>query len=77
MQESIDSHLVQVMELIITSDNDPISREQPLLAYAASSDLDILTLSQAMKALDHEEFQEAMSQEFNSHCDKKHWLFVL
>jgi len=56
MQESIDSHLVQVMESIIMLDDDPISGEQPLLAYAASSDPDILTLSQAMKAPDHEEF---------------------
>ncbi len=48
-QEYIDSHLVQVMESIVVSDDDPISGEQPLLAYADSSDPDILTLSQLMK----------------------------
>jgi len=77
MQESFDLNLVQVMGSIIMSDDDPISREQPLLAYAASSDPDILTLSKLMKAPDHVEFREAMLQEFDSHCGKKHWLFVL
>jgi len=59
------------------SNDDTISGEQPLLAYTASSDLDILTLSQAMEALDCEEFQAAMLQAFDSHGDKEHWLFVL
>ncbi len=76
-REFIDSHLVQVMESIVMSNDDTISGEQPLLAYAASSDPDILTLAQAMEAEDCEEFQAAMSQEFDSHCDKMHWLFVL
>jgi len=77
MQESLDLNLVQVMESIIMSDDDPISREKPLLAYAASSDPDILTLPNVIKAPDREEFREAMLQEFDSHCGKKHWLFVL
>jgi len=49
------------------SKDDTISGEHPLLAYTASSDLDILTLSQAIEAPDCEEFQAAMLQEFNSH----------
>jgi len=76
LRESLDSHLVQVMESIIMDDEDPISGVQPLLAYAMSNDPDILTVDRAMRAPDAEQFRAEMSREFNAHCDKGHWVFV-
>jgi len=77
MQESIDLNLVQVMESIIVDNDDLVTRVQPLLAFATSSNPNILNLKQAMKAPDSKQFWKAMKQEFNSHTNQKHWVFVL
>ncbi len=77
LQESIESHLVQVMESTFLADDDPVTNEHPLVALAASNDPDILTLKQAMQAEDADKFRESMVQEFNDHCNKEHWAFVL
>jgi len=77
MQESLESHLVQVMESIVLNDDDPVNGVQPLLAYATSSDPDILNLKQAMLAHDKKYFLKAMRQEFDSHTKQEHWVFVL
>ncbi len=77
MQESIDSNMVQVMESIILDDDDPVTRVQPLLAFATTSNPNILNLKQAMKASDSKQFCKAMKQEFNSHTKQKHCVFVL
>jgi len=77
LRDSIESHMVQVYESIFMDNNDPVTNEHPLSALAASNDPDILNLSQAMKVPDAAEFQKSMAQEFNAHCNKKHWTFVL
>jgi len=77
MQESLESHLVQVMESIVLNDDDPVNGVQPLLAYTTSSDPNILNLKQAMLAPNKKYFLKVMRQEFDSHTKQKHWVFVL
>jgi len=62
---------------VLSDDDDPLTGVQPLLAYATSSDPDILNLKQAMRACDKKDFLKAMKQEFDSHTKLKHWVFVL
>jgi len=75
--ESYKSHIVQVMESTFMADDDQVTNEHPLLALAVSNDPDILMLKQAIQADDADKFCESMVQEFNNHCDKEHWAFVL
>jgi len=77
LRDSIKSHVVQVYESAFMEDDDLVTNEHPLSALAALNDPDILDLHQAMEAPDAAEFQKSMAQEFNAHCDKKHWAFVL
>jgi len=77
LQEHLDSHMVQVMESIMFKDDDSITSQHPLLALAMSNDPDILMLREAMAADDSVKFQEGMVKEFNDHCDRQHWVFVL
>jgi len=77
LQESYKSHIMQVMESTFMADNDPVMNKHPLVALAASNDPDILMLKQAMQTDDADKFRESMVQEFNDHCNKEHWAFVL
>lgn len=43
------------------------------LAFAASSNPDILYLNEAMAAPDEKEFRQAMFDEVESHTDNDHW----
>jgi len=69
--------MVQVYESVFMDNDDLVTNKHPLSTLDASNDPDILNLSQAMKAPDAAEFQKSMAQEFNVHCDKKHWTIVL
>jgi len=77
LRESYESHYVQVMESTFTEDDDPVTNVHPMLAYATADASDIMTLRQAMQAPDANKFRESMQQEFNDHCEKEHWAFVL
>jgi len=77
LQEHLESHIVQVMETTLMEEDEPVTRVHPILAMAMSNDPDILTLREAMSADDSDEFRKSMIQEFNDHCDRTHWVFVL
>jgi hypothetical protein len=47
-----------------------------LVAYAASSDPDVMYLQEAMAAPDREQFLLAMEQEVRSHVENKNWIVV-
>jgi hypothetical protein len=49
--------------------------EDPI-AFAASSDPDIMHLNQAMKQPDKKQFVSAMKGEIDSHTKNKHWIIV-
>jgi len=51
------------------------SMEDPI-AFAASSNPDILHLQDAMKADDHKKFKKAMAEEVKSHEDNDHWELI-
>jgi len=51
---------MQVMESTFAADDDPVTNMHPLVALAASNDLDILMLKQAMQADDAGKFCESM-----------------
>jgi len=51
------------------------SMEDPI-AFAASSNPDILYLQDAMKANDHKKFKKAMAEEVKSHEDNDHWELI-
>jgi len=76
LQEHLELHMIQVMETTLMED-DPVTGVHPILAMAMSNDPDILTLREAMSADDSDEFRKSMIQEFNDHCDRTHWVFVL
>ena len=46
------------------------------IAFAASSDPDIMYLNQAMKQPDKKQFMKAMKSEIDSHTENKHWVIV-
>ena len=47
------------------------------IVYAASSNLDILYLHEAMRAPDRAQFLQAMEREIKGHEEGKHWVLVL
>jgi Reverse transcriptase (RNA-dependent DNA polymerase)/GAG-pre-integrase domain len=53
----------------------PTSYLDPL-AYAASSDPDVMYLHEAMQQPDRAEFVRAMSKEIKSHTDNKNWIVM-
>jgi Reverse transcriptase (RNA-dependent DNA polymerase)/GAG-pre-integrase domain len=53
----------------VTSFVDPV-------AYAASSDPDVMYLHEAMKQPDREEFVRAMSKEIKSHTENENWIIM-
>jgi hypothetical protein len=61
----------------IPSDDGPLQNEQHPLSYVAkSSDPDTMTLNEAMKQVDKEQFIEAMEKEIMDHCTRGHWEIV-
>jgi len=77
LRELYESHYVQVMESTFIEDSDLVTNCHPMLAYVTADASDIMTWRQAMQALDVDKFREGMEQEFNDHCNKEHWAFVL
>ena len=49
---------------------------QTLIAYAASSDPDILYVDQALQAPDRDDFIKAMVKEIKGHEEKGHWWLI-
>ena len=57
--------------------NELIHQEtHPLVAYAASSNPDILTLNEAMVAPDAHQFRQAMLKEVRAHEERHHWEII-
>ena len=48
----------------------------PLVAFAASSNPDILTLNEAMAAPDAKQFRRAMLKEVRAHEERNHWELI-
>ena len=46
------------------------------IAFQATVNKDILYYSQAMKATNRKQFQEAMKREFDTHSERQHWDVV-
>jgi hypothetical protein len=47
--------------------------DDPLEAYAASADPDVMYLDEAMKQPDHKQFKDAMTKEITDHIEKEFW----
>jgi hypothetical protein len=82
MLESIQQQMDGVVSLFVEwevyhDDSCTIQTEmENPMAFAASSNPDVMYLDQAMKEPDRDKFEEAMLQEVQSHTDNGHWKIV-
>lgn len=83
MQESLEQQTAGIVSLVVEwevyhDESYEIQRqmEQPM-AFAATSNPDVMYLDQAMKEADSADFQRAMIKEVASHADNGHWEMVL
>jgi hypothetical protein len=82
MLESIQQQMDGIVSLFVEwevyhDDSYTIQTEmENPMAFAASSNPDVMYLDQAMKEPDKDKFEEAMLQEVQSHTDNGHWKIV-
>jgi hypothetical protein len=57
-------------------DDTDFQDPEPLLAYAASTDPDIMYFQEAMREPDNLQWIKAMQEEVQSHSDNENWLLV-